>query len=220
DDRQLLVDERVRSVLHLAPRGPLGVDVRELLQLERPLERGRVVHAAAEEQEVARLVVAVRERADLGLLAQHGVDERGKVERCREQLPRARRSTRDLPPSAACDAVPHATNEIRGIARTNASSIRTLLSKTTRPVDRSTRPRSESEIARGCSWISLSMKCLYPDFAAAMGSRAIVSTVFSIVFPSSARNDTASFVTTQMPPRSTCGCAFCSLGRPWVAQRV
>ena len=55
-------------------------------------------------------------------------------------------------------------------------------------------------MARGCSWISLIMKCLYPDFAAAMGSRAIVSTVFSIVFPSSARNDTASFVTTAISP--------------------
>ena len=41
DDGHLLVDERDRPVLHLAGRVPLGVDVRDLLQLERPLERDR-----------------------------------------------------------------------------------------------------------------------------------------------------------------------------------
>ena len=76
DDRQILVDQRVRSVFHLAGRRAFGVDVRKLLELERALERGRVVHAAAEEEEVARGVVPVRERADLRLLLKNGVDER------------------------------------------------------------------------------------------------------------------------------------------------
>ena len=52
DDRHLLVDQRDRPVLHLAGRIALGVDVRDLLQLERAFERDRVVDAAAEEQEV------------------------------------------------------------------------------------------------------------------------------------------------------------------------
>src|ERR671937_601935 len=37
---QVLVDERVSAVLHLTGCGPLGVRVRELLQLERALEGG------------------------------------------------------------------------------------------------------------------------------------------------------------------------------------
>ena len=54
DDRHLLVDERDRPVLHLAGRIALGVDVRDLLQLQRAFERDRIVDAAAEVQEVAR----------------------------------------------------------------------------------------------------------------------------------------------------------------------
>ena len=52
-DRHVLVDERDRPVLHLAGRVPLGVDVRDLLQLERTLERDRVVEAPPEEEEIA-----------------------------------------------------------------------------------------------------------------------------------------------------------------------
>ena len=50
-----LVDERDRAVLHLAGRIALGVDVRDLLQLQRALERDRIVDAAAEVEEVAPL---------------------------------------------------------------------------------------------------------------------------------------------------------------------
>ena len=57
-------------MLHLAGRIALGVDVRDLLQLERALERDRVVHAAAEEQEVRALVEALRDVLDLRLGAQ------------------------------------------------------------------------------------------------------------------------------------------------------
>ena len=49
----LLVDERDGPVLHLAGRIALGVDVRDLLQLERAFERDRIVDAAAEVEKVA-----------------------------------------------------------------------------------------------------------------------------------------------------------------------
>ena len=58
DDRHLLVDERDRPVLHLARRIPLGVDVRDLFQLQRAFERDRIVDAAPEIQEIAALVEA------------------------------------------------------------------------------------------------------------------------------------------------------------------
>ena len=61
-DREVLVDERDRAVLHLAGRVALGVDVRDLLQLERALERDRVLAAAAEEEHVARGGAALRDR--------------------------------------------------------------------------------------------------------------------------------------------------------------
>ena len=44
-------------VLHLAGGIALGVDVRNLLQLERALERDGVVGAAPEEKEVAHVLV-------------------------------------------------------------------------------------------------------------------------------------------------------------------
>ena len=56
----LLVDERDRAVLHLAGRIALGVDVRDLLQLQRAFERDRVVDAAAEVEEVGAVVEARR----------------------------------------------------------------------------------------------------------------------------------------------------------------
>ncbi len=58
DDRQVLVDERDRPVLHLAGRIALGVDVGDLFQFQRPFEGHRVLDAAAEEEEVGRRVVA------------------------------------------------------------------------------------------------------------------------------------------------------------------
>ena len=59
DDRHLGIDQRERPVLQLAGGIGLGVDVRDLLQLERAFERDRIVQAAAEEQRVLLL----RERA-------------------------------------------------------------------------------------------------------------------------------------------------------------
>ena len=58
DDWQLFVDERDRSVLHLAGGIALGMDVGDFLELERALERDRIVDAAPEVEEVAALVEA------------------------------------------------------------------------------------------------------------------------------------------------------------------
>src|ERR1051325_4515884 len=54
DHRELLGDQRDRAVLHLAARVAFRVDVRDLLQLERALERDGVLEPAAEVEEVAR----------------------------------------------------------------------------------------------------------------------------------------------------------------------
>jgi Zn-dependent protease with chaperone function len=56
--RQLLVDERDGAVLHLAARVALGVNVGDLLELQRALERDRVHGPAPEEEEVLRVQVA------------------------------------------------------------------------------------------------------------------------------------------------------------------
>ena len=52
NDGEGLVDEGVGAVLHLAGGVALGVDVGDLLELERALQRDGVVDAAAEEEEV------------------------------------------------------------------------------------------------------------------------------------------------------------------------
>ena len=54
--RHQLVDERNRSVLHLAGRVAFGVDVRNFFQLQRALERDRVVNTPSQIQEVAACV--------------------------------------------------------------------------------------------------------------------------------------------------------------------
>ena len=48
--RQPLLDQRDRAVLELAGGEALGVDVGQLLELERALERDRVAGVPAEEQ--------------------------------------------------------------------------------------------------------------------------------------------------------------------------
>ena len=55
DDRHLLVDQRDRPVLHLAGRIALGVDVGDLLELERALHGDREHDAPPEEEEVLAL---------------------------------------------------------------------------------------------------------------------------------------------------------------------
>ena len=53
DQRTLGVEQRDRAVLHLTGGIALGVDVADLLELERTLERRRVGVAAADEHEPA-----------------------------------------------------------------------------------------------------------------------------------------------------------------------
>ena len=78
--RHLLVDERDRAVLHLAGRVALGVDVRDLLQLERALERDRVVDAAAEEQEVVPVVEPPGDLVHQRRHAQRLLDQRRQLQ--------------------------------------------------------------------------------------------------------------------------------------------
>ena len=61
-------------MLHLAGRIPLGVDVGDLLQLQRAFQRDRIVNAAPEEEEILRFVVAMRQILDLPLLLQDGLE--------------------------------------------------------------------------------------------------------------------------------------------------
>ena len=65
----VLVDQGDRAVLHLAGRVALGVDVGDLLELERAFEGDRVVDAAAEVEEVLGPVVAPGELVHGLLLA-------------------------------------------------------------------------------------------------------------------------------------------------------
>ena len=64
-DRHLLVDQRDRPVLHLARRIALGVDVADLFELERALERHWEIVPAAEVQEVRRIFEQVGDMLDL-----------------------------------------------------------------------------------------------------------------------------------------------------------
>ena len=75
-DRHPLVDERDRPVLHFAGRVAFGVDVGDLLQLQRAFERDGVVDAAAQVEEVGR---AVEPAGDL-------LDLRRELQRLLEQL--------------------------------------------------------------------------------------------------------------------------------------
>src|SRR5207247_7397275 len=59
-----LVDQRDGTVLHLTGGVPLGVDVGDLLELERTLERTRVLDPAAEEEKPLTRRQLAGERAD------------------------------------------------------------------------------------------------------------------------------------------------------------
>ena len=64
EDRLAGLDERDRAVLELAGGEALGVDVGELLELERALHRDRVADVAAEEQHRAGVGHAPGDLAD------------------------------------------------------------------------------------------------------------------------------------------------------------
>ena len=59
-----VVEQRDRAVLHLAGRVRLGRDVRDLLQLERALERDRQPDVPAEVEEERLVVEALRDLLD------------------------------------------------------------------------------------------------------------------------------------------------------------
>ena len=67
DDRQVLVDQRDRPVLQLAGRIALGVDVGDLLELQRAFESEGIGRAAAEIEHVGRPREIAVERLDPGL---------------------------------------------------------------------------------------------------------------------------------------------------------
>mmetsp|Transcript_41873 Transcript_41873/g.89349 ORF Transcript_41873/g.89349 Transcript_41873/m.89349 type:complete len:421 (+) Transcript_41873:94-1356(+) len=71
DDGHELVDKSNRPVLHLGGRVSLGVYVRDLLELERALERHGEVKAATEVKEVRGVLEDTREVQDLVLLVKH-----------------------------------------------------------------------------------------------------------------------------------------------------
>src|SRR5206468_9988753 len=60
------IDQRNRAVLHFRRRVSLGVDVADLLQLERPLERRWETVTATEVEEVLRALELLGDLLDLG----------------------------------------------------------------------------------------------------------------------------------------------------------
>ena len=69
--RQLLVDQGVGPVLHLAGRISLGVDVGDLLQLERAFESDGEMHAAAQEEEIGGVVQLAAQRLVHRVVREH-----------------------------------------------------------------------------------------------------------------------------------------------------
>jgi hypothetical protein len=57
DDRQILVDQGVRAVLHFAGGISLGVNLGNLIQLERVFERDGIVNTASQEERILRPLV-------------------------------------------------------------------------------------------------------------------------------------------------------------------
>ena len=72
DDGEGLVDQRVGAVLHLTGGVALGVDVADLLELERAFEGDGVVDATAQEEEV---VGGVEDAGELGALVVHRAED-------------------------------------------------------------------------------------------------------------------------------------------------
>ena len=107
DDRHRLVDERDRAVLHLAGRIALGVDVGDLLQLQRAFERDRIVDAAPEVEEVAALIEALGDLLGERLALERLLEQQRQLRQPFEVRPRlrpasaCRESARDTAPAGA-----------------------------------------------------------------------------------------------------------------------
>ena len=106
---------------------------------------------------------------------------------------RASFSIMNLPASAACQLVPQAMILIDVNSR-NCFGEMSISSRKMRPLSWPTRPSSVSRTARGCSKISLSMKCLYPPFSAMIGSQRMCETWRLIGLPSKSVSCTPSRV--------------------------
>src|SRR2546430_4904705 len=72
---ELVGDERDRAVLHLTAGIALGMDVGNLLELERPLEGDGVLDATAQIEDVARVGELAGERRDLGVQPERRLDQ-------------------------------------------------------------------------------------------------------------------------------------------------
>ena len=77
EDRLAVVDQGDRAVLELARGEALGVDVRELLELERALHGHRVADVAAEEQDGGGVGHRAGELLDLVLAGEDLLDLAG-----------------------------------------------------------------------------------------------------------------------------------------------
>ncbi len=88
DDRHRFVDEGDGAVLHL-PRGiPLGVDVGDLLQLERALERDGIVDAPPEVQKITSLIEPLRDLLGERIALERLLEEQRQLRQRLEVRPR------------------------------------------------------------------------------------------------------------------------------------
>ena len=85
DHRHVLVDQRDRPVLQLARRVALGVDVAQLLELERALERQRIGGAAAEIEHVAGAGELVGDRLERRLELERLGEQAGRGDELADQ---------------------------------------------------------------------------------------------------------------------------------------
>src|SRR5258706_16140814 len=83
---ELFVEQGYGSVLQLATGGALGVDVRDLLQLQGAFERDRVAESPTEVHEVLELAVLLGELRDLFLALDKRADLLGKRSERSHQL--------------------------------------------------------------------------------------------------------------------------------------
>src|SRR6185295_11121027 len=70
NNRQVLIDERVRTVLHFACGIAFGVNVGNLFELQRAFERDWIIDAAAEVEKIVRTMKLARELLDLLIAAE------------------------------------------------------------------------------------------------------------------------------------------------------
>src|SRR5439155_11299662 len=85
DDRHVLVDQGDRSVLHLGRRVALSMDVGDLLELERALERDREIGAPAQIEGVAGVRIAFGEHPHLRLDRERALHQLREPDQLRDQ---------------------------------------------------------------------------------------------------------------------------------------